>query len=132
MSSGLIRDVFATPANIADTQGVKYICPNDAMIFADKGYCVGEAQEIFQQRNCHNGAIKKNNMHGKNKDKDRWISGIRSPFEGVFAKINNRAKYRGLEKVKFQVILDAIIFNVKRLVTIGSEPLFDYSTYISY
>ncbi|MFT7661035.1 MAG: hypothetical protein ACI89S_002156, partial [Gammaproteobacteria bacterium] len=30
-----------------------------------------------RRNGCHDATIKKNNMHGKNKDKARWISGIR-------------------------------------------------------
>jgi len=34
--------------------------------------------------------ILKNNMKNKNKDKDRWISGLRAPCEGTFSKQNKR------------------------------------------
>ena len=69
-------------------------------------------------------AILRQNMKGKNKDLDRLQSGLRSPFEGVFSKFEKRASYRGLAKVQFQLFMDAIVWNVTRLVQINPPPLF--------
>ena len=63
-------------------------------------------------------------MIGKNKDLDRWRSSVRASFEGVFSKCEKRARYRGHAKVQFQFFMDAIVHNVKRLVTINTPPLF--------
>ncbi|MDI6758227.1 MAG: hypothetical protein QMD94_00910 [Candidatus Omnitrophota bacterium] len=82
------------------------------------------AQETIITKGCHSGAILKNNMKGKNKNKDRWLTSIRSPFESVFSKWERRARYRGLLKVQLQIFLEAIVFNVKRLLVINSPPLF--------
>jgi len=124
MGSGLINKIAVTPANITDQKGLKYVCPNSSMIFADKQYCCKRAQEIMESKNCHSAAILKNNMLNKNKDKDRWISKVRAPFEGVFSKMSKRTRYRGLAKVKMQVFWEAIVFNVKRLAVLNSPPLF--------
>ena len=124
MSSGLINKIAVTPANVSDQEGLKYICPNSGMVFADKQYCCRRAQEIMAAKNCHSGAIVKNNMKDKNKDKDRWISKVRAPFEMIFSKMSSRARYRGLLKVCLQAFLEAIVFNVKRLVVLNSPPLF--------
>ena len=43
-------------------------------------------------------------MKGKDTEKDRWISKMRSPYERVFAHRNRRVRYRGLEKVQFQAV----------------------------
>jgi IS5 family transposase len=45
MSSGLIKKVAVTPANISDAQGLKHTCPKGGMVFADKGYCTATAQK---------------------------------------------------------------------------------------
>lgn len=124
MGSGLIKKVAVTPANISDAEGLKHICPYEGMVFADKGYCVDKAQKIMKSKKCHSGAIMKNNMNAKNKDKDKWISRTRSPFENVFSKDNKRARYRGLSKIQMQAFMDAIVFNVKRLLVINAPPLF--------
>lgn len=124
MGSGLIKKVAVTPANMSDAEGLKHTCPEEGMIFADKGYCTAKAQKIMNAKKCHSGAIMKNNMKLKNREKDKWISRTRSPFENVFAKNNNRARYRGLAKVQMQAFMEAIVFNVKRLLVINAPPLF--------
>jgi transposase, IS5 family len=124
MCSYLIKKVAVTPANVTDSKGVKHICPSEGMVFADKGYCVKEAQFEFRKRGCHSGAILKNNMKGKNRDKDKWITSLRAPYECAFSKDEKRARYRGQVKVQMQAFLDAIVHNVKRLVKLDSPPLF--------
>lgn len=124
MGSGLIKDVAITPANVTDQEGLKHICPEGGMVLADKQYCCKKAQRIMRANGCHSGAIMKNNMLAKNKDKDRWLSGLRAPFEGVFSKFMRRARYRKTAKVQMQAFLEAIIFNVKRLLVLNAPPLF--------
>jgi IS5 family transposase len=120
--SGMITKVAATKASLTDAKGLKHVCPRSGMVMADKGYCSKDAQSIIKARGCHSGAILKNNMKGKNKDKDKFISRLRMPFENVFSKMDKRVRYRGLKKVQFQVTMQAMAFNLKRLVVIGSAP----------
>ena len=93
------------------------------MVFGDKAYCERPAQEAIARNGCHSGAILKNNMKQKNKDKDRWLSAVRMPFEGVFAHQNKRARYRGLVKTLFQAFLQAMARNFSLLTRINSPPL---------
>jgi len=123
MQSGLINKIAATSAEVTDAAGLKHVCPNGGAVYADKGYCVTPAKDALKRKACHDATIKKNNMKGKNKDKDRWISGIRSPYERVFAHRNKRVRYRGLEKVQFQVGIRALTFNLKRLMVLKVEHL---------
>ena len=125
MRSGLMMKVAATPANVSDAAGLGLVCPDNRMVVADKAYCTKAAQKIMESRSCHSGAILKSNMLEKDFDRDRWLSRIQSPFENVFSKFETRARYRGIAKVQMQIFLEAIVFNVKRLVTIGSPPLFE-------
>lgn len=124
MGSGLIEKVAITPANVPDQDGLKHTCPKNKMVFGDKSYCLAKAQEAMIKNGCHSGAILKNNMKNKNKDKDRWISAVRAPFENVFSKQQKRARYRGWSKIQMQAFMEAIVFNVKRLVTLNAPPLF--------
>jgi IS5 family transposase len=125
MGSWLIESVAATPANISDQSGFKHVCPRDGqMVFADKAYCLKPAQEAMKKRGAFSAAILRQNMIGKNKDLDRWRSGLRAPFEGIFSKFEKRARYKGLAKVQFQLFMDAIVWNTKRLVKINAPPLF--------
>ena len=121
MGSGLKKKVAVTQANVPDQDAFKHVCPNGGMVFADKSYCLKSAQDEMKKKGCHSGAILKQNMTKKNKDLDRWISSVRAPFEGVFSKKSKRARYRGLAKQQLQAFLDAIVFNVKRLVVIHSQ-----------
>ena len=58
-------------------------------------------------------------MKGKDRRKDSWLSAMRSPYERVFAHRNKRVRYRGLEKVQFQVGIRALTFNLKRVMALG-------------
>ena len=125
MGSNMIESIAATPANISDQEGFGNVCPRDGeMVFADKAYCLAKAQSAMKKRGATSAAILKQNMKAKNKDLDRWRSAIRAPFEGLFSKFERRARYRGLAKVQFQLFMNALVWNVKRLVQINSPPLF--------
>jgi len=60
-------------------------------------------------------------MKSKNKDKDRWYSSLRSPYERVFSQRERRVRYRGIAKNQFAAFMQAICFNLKRL-TVLSPP----------
>jgi IS5 family transposase len=124
MGSGLIRKVAVTPANMPDQDGLALICPDGGMVVGDKAYCLKAAQDAMAARGCHSGAVLRNNMKAKNRDKDRWLTGLRAPFESVFSKDSPRARYRGTAKVQLQALLEAMVFNVKRLLAINAPPLF--------
>jgi IS5 family transposase len=115
MQSGLINKVAITAGNVTDAHGLKHVCPNQGAIYADKGYCVEPAKRAAAKRRCHLAAIKKNNMKDKNKDKDRWYSRIRAPYERVFSQQNKRVRYCGVAKNQFAAFMEAICFNLKRL-----------------
>jgi len=123
MQSGLINKIAITPANVTDSKGMKHVCPGQGAIYADKGYCDRHAKKSAARRGCHLRAVKKNNMHGKNKEFDRWISHIRSPYERVFSKHSKRVRYCGVAKNQFAVFMQAICFNLKRLVVLDPPNL---------
>lgn len=119
MQSGLINKVAATSAEKTDAEGLAHVCPNGGAVFGDKGVCIDPAQRILKRRGCHDATMKKNNMKGKDHRKDGWLSAMRSPYERVFAHRNKRVRYRGLEKVQFQVGIRALTFNLKRVMALG-------------
>ena len=118
MQSGLINKVAITPANVTDSKGMKHVCPGSGAIYADKGYCDKHSKKAAAQKECHLRAIKKNNMNDKNRDFDRWASHLRSPYERVFSQQNKRVRYRGVAKNQFSAFMEAICFNLKRLVVL--------------
>lgn len=123
MRHGLINKVAVIKANVPDHKGLKNVCPDGGMVFGDKGYCPKEAQRELARRGCHSGIILKNNMQGKDRDKDRWLTQVRMPYEGVFSRDSGRARYSGIVKNQFQAFMEALAFNFKRLIKIASPPL---------
>ncbi len=121
MKNGLINKVAITPANTADSEGLRHVCPKSGAVYADKGYCGQKAVRTAAKKGATLRAIKKNNMESKNKDLDRYISGLRAPFEGVFSQDNKRARYCGVVKNQFAAFMQAMAFNLKRLVMIQPQ-----------
>ena len=123
MQSGLINKIAVTPANVTNASGFAHVCPSQGASYLDKGYCVHPARRIAKAKGVHLAAIEKNNMKTKNKDRDRWYSAIRSPYERVFSQREKRVRYRGIAKNQFAVFMQAICFNLKRLVVLDPPNL---------
>lgn len=123
MQSGMINKVAITPANVTDAQGLKHVCPSQGAIYADKGYCTNPAKHAAARKKCHLAAIKKNNMKDKNADQDRWYSKIRAPYERVFSGESKRVRYKGIAKNQFTAFMEAICFNLKRLLVLSPTHL---------
>ena len=62
--------------------------------------------------------ILKNNMKAKNKDKDRFFTKLRSPFEGVFSKQQKHTRYKGIIKNQVAELLYAMAHNFRHLLVI--------------
>lgn len=117
MQSGMINRVAVTPANVADADGAKHVMPRSGAVCADKGY-VGALPELVR-RSIHPMVIKRNNMKDKNADLDRWLTKLRSPYEGTFSKQNKRVRYKGVVKNQGAEFLYAIAFNFRRLLALN-------------
>jgi len=98
MQSGMITRVAVMPTNVADSAG---------------------AISKMLRRRLHPMVIKRNNMKDKNADLDRWITKLRSPYEGTFSKQNKRARYKGVVKNQGAEFLYAIAFNFRRLLALN-------------
>lgn len=64
--------------------------------------------------------MKKNNMKGKNFDLDKYYTMMRSPFERVFSKDNKRLHYIGIAKNQFAEFMNALCFNLRRLIALNA------------
>jgi IS5 family transposase len=117
MQSGMINEVSVTKANVSDSEGVKEILPKSGAVNGDKGY-VGAIRDIVA-RGLHPMIILRNNMKEKNRDKDRWYSSIRAPYERTFSKQNNRTRYRGVAKNQAAECLYAVAYNFRRLLVLS-------------
>lgn len=118
MRYGLINKVAVTPANVPDQKALGNLLPDEGMVFLDKLYDCKDADRQIKAQGCYVGTIRKNNNKAKNKDLDRWRSGVRMPFEGVFSKQKKRARYRGNVKVFMQCVFEALCHNFKKAVRI--------------
>lgn len=128
MRYGLIEKTEVTPANVMDFKVVHSVCPDQGMVFMDKLYDCAEADRVVSEHGCKAATIRKKNNKQKQKGLDRWRSSVRMPFEGVFAKVSKRARYRGLMKVAYQNFCEAIAHNLKKAVAIlFRSPVFGTS-----
>lgn len=123
MRFGLIDKLTVTPANVLDFQVLGDICPTNCMAFLDKLYDTKNTDQILLANGCAVGTIRKNNNKNKNRDLDRWRSGIRMPFEGIFSKLRKRTRYRGRLKVLFENFGLALCHNLKKAVKILPDPI---------
>ena len=99
--------------------GFRHVCPRGSAVYADKSYCTSPAKITAKTKGVHLGAIKKNNMKGKNFDLDKYYTKLRSPFERVFSQDNKRVRYVGIAKNQFATFMNAICFNLKRLCVLA-------------
>lgn len=118
MRYGLIKKLAVTPANVLDYKTVKNICPDQGLVFMDKGYDYKESDHWLKANGCASATLRRNNNKQKNRDLDRWRSSVRMPYESTFSKQRKRAKYRGQVKVLFQCFAEAIVLNLKKAVKI--------------
>lgn len=121
MGSGFINKVAVTPANVHDGIGLKHVCPSSGAVVADKAYSGGKASIELKRRGLHSMAIEPRTKKTKNTDKDRFISSLRMPFEGVFSQKKKKARFIGKAKNQFQAFMEALIFNTKRALVLEIE-----------
>jgi len=119
MKEGFIDKVAVTKANVTDADAAKGVLPKEGAVVADKGYIA--IINYLIALGLHPMIILKQNMKNKNKDLDRYISGLRSPYEGTFSKQNNRTRYKGIAKNQAAEFLHATAFNIKRLLVIENQ-----------
>ena len=61
-------------------QGLKHIRPKEGAVFGDKGYCRREVRRTIKQNGCVSKVIIKNNMEGKDFERDQRITKQRMPY----------------------------------------------------
>ena len=126
MKEGMITKIVTDSANTNDWDMFEDLKPSQGAVLADKIFDTNEIQEICKQHELHSMILKKNNRKDKNRDLDRFLTKLRSPFEGIFTHFKKkkndggytRTHFRGKERVGFQMIMKAIGSNLRRLVEI--------------
>lgn len=123
MRYGLVKKVAVTSAEVPDFEAVGSVVPKTGAVFMDKMYDTKKTDGILRARGLHVSTIRKNNNKYKNKDLDRWRSGIRMPFEGTFSKVEKRARYRGRARVALQCFFEAVVHNLKKALVFAVPPM---------
>jgi IS5 family transposase len=123
MRHGVITKVSVTSAEVTDGNAFidEDLCPESGMVFMDKGYDSNKVIEVINKKGCANAVIQKINRKTKNRDLDRWRSGVRMPFENVFRNQPKYTRYRQKLKVQFQVIFETIAYNLKILTRLEGQ-----------
>jgi IS5 family transposase len=119
MQSGMINKVAVIGADVTDAEGGKRVLPKQGMVFADKGYIAIVA--LCKALGLDPMIILKANMKNKNRDLDKWICGLRSPFERTFSKQNKRVRYRGATKNQGAEFMFAAAYNLRRAIVLDKE-----------
>src|SRR3989338_2159933 len=122
MRHGLVKKVAVTAANVQDFAVVKNIAPTAGTVFMDKMYDTRKTDRVLRALGLPPSTLRKNNNPNKNRDLDRFRSGIRMPFESTFSKQPKRARYWGHVKVTMQCFLEALVYNLKKAVRLLFAP----------
>ena len=128
MCHGLVKKVAVTAANVPDFKIAPSILPKQGTVFMDKMYDTKHLSGILKSLGLHPSTIRKNNNPNKDRDLDRFRSGLHMPFEGTFSKMSKHARYRGHAKVTMQCFLEATVYNLKKAVRILATPPLVFAT----
>lgn len=102
MRHDLIKKVAVTPANVPDFKTVKSIAPKQGAVFMDKMYDTKKTDGILKGKGVYAATIRKNTNKEKNRDLDRWRSGIRMPIEAMQKATATNPVLRALMKMSFK------------------------------
>lgn len=122
MKQGMVVKAAVTPASVTEDKAFAHVAPAQGLAYMDKQYATKHVEQEARKKGCIDRAIKKNNSKNKDRDFDNYISRIRMPYESTFSKLNKRARYRGIAKMQFQVFMQAIAHNLKKLIAIETNP----------
>ncbi|GAD06985.1 Transposase DDE domain [Porphyromonas crevioricanis] len=126
---GLVEALITTPANCADTVTSPDLIEKSELssrvsMLADKGYCSKKNSESLARHGLKDGIMFKASrgkvLNERQKQLNRMISKTRCLIERTFGSIRRwfsggRCRYRGLDKTHTQNILEAMVYNLKRM-----------------
>lgn len=110
---GIITRVLVEPGNVNDWDMAAPLLPDTGAVLMDKGFDVNRVYENAPA-DVTLRIIKKRNRKDKNRDFDRWISKLRSPFESVFSQQKKMTRFAGIARNKFKGFIEAVAFNIKK------------------
>lgn len=122
-ASGMIEKILVTPANVNDANVFPLVCPWGKRILADRGYDTWLVRQTMKKKGCIDRVMRLTKRKDFDKNRNKELSKRRSPWEMVFAHMQKRTRYMGVKKTYLQAIMEAIVYNLKRLIWLqGVNP----------
>lgn len=122
-SSGMIEKLAVTPANVNDATAFPLVCPWGKRILADRGYDTWLVRDTMKDKGCIDRVMRLTKRKDFDLQRNKDLSRRRAPWEMVFSHTNKRTRYMGLKKTHLQVLMEAIVHNLKRLIVLeGTNP----------
>lgn len=123
--SGLVRKVITTPANVHDTHPADdLVCGDEKAVYGDSAYSRKTRSMALRARGIKPRIIKpaggnRPPLTDWTRKLNKLIAKRRAPVETTFATWKRRMglariRYKGLVKANAQVLLNAIVFNMRR------------------
>ena len=129
-SSGIVRKVIVTAANINDTTPAdELILGDEAAVYADRAYDKHERRRTLQQRGVFAGLMhrssKYHDLSEEQKALNRLVRPLRAAVERSFGILKmhyrlRRTRYIGLIRTAVQINLAVMAMNIKRALVLES------------
>jgi IS5 family transposase len=129
-SSGIVRKVIVTSANINDTTPAdELILGDEAAVYADRAYDKHERRRALQQRGVFAGLMhrssKYHDLSEEQKALNHFVRRLRAPVERTFGILKmyyrlRRTRYIGLLRTAVQINLAIMAMNIKRALVLES------------
>ena len=127
MGTEVIHSIEFTPANVHDSvEFESVISGNEQSIYADKGYAAKWRKEYLEELDIDCNILEKGSRNHPlskgQKSLNKQLSKIRNAVERPFSYMKrvmgyNRCRYYDLKRNRFQFMLCATIYNMRKLIT---------------
>jgi IS5 family transposase len=128
-TSGLVRKVIVTPANVNDTVVADDLVMGDeGAVYADKAYDKRERRKALAQKGIFAGIMHRPGperpLSPKQVAFNKRMTKLRAPVERVFAVLKlhyrlRRTRYLGLTRTAVQITLACMAMNLKRVLVLA-------------
>ncbi|HOV33147.1 MAG TPA: IS5 family transposase [Candidatus Hydrogenedens sp.] len=130
-NTNVIHSVSFTPANVHDTEEFEKLLLNtEEVVYGDKGYSSKKRKRELRYKGIHCAILDKGYrdtpLSPKQIKRNKRLSKIRSKVEQTFAFFKEvlqyrRCRYYDLARNRFQFILSAIAYNLRRMITLSRK-----------
>jgi IS5 family transposase len=128
----VIHSTEFTPANVHDSEMFDHLLTGkETAVLADKGYANEKRKSRLRQEGIFCGVLDKSYrsrpLSGKQKKRNKKLSAVRNAVERPFAFMRHvleygKCRYYSLGRNRFQFHLTAVIYNLRRWITLETCP----------